>query len=328
MQFRKLGDSGIDVSVVGFGAWAIGGWMWGGADEQEAIAAIRAALDSGVNLIDTAPMYGYGRSEEIVGRAIAGRRNGVVLATKCGLIWDREEGEFHFFADDKGIQRQGGPKKVYKNLRPASIRHEIEVSLKRLKVDCIDLLQTHWQDATTPIAETMECLTSLKREGKIRAVGASNCNVDHLRAYGVLQSDQERFSLLDRGIEQNGLLEYCRTHNIAMLAYSPLANGLLTGKIQPGRQFGEGDLRRLNPRFATANLEKLNAALAMLQPIADRHGATIAQLIIAWTIARPGITCVLCGARNAAQAQDNAAAGDLTLTADELAVIERAVTPK
>lgn len=328
MQYRKLGDSGIDVSVVGFGAWAIGGWMWGGADEQEAIGAIHAALDAGVNLIDTAPMYGYGRSEEIVGRAIAGRRQQVVLATKCGLIWDREEGEFHFYADDKGIQRQGAPIKVYKNLRPASIRAEVEASLKRLNVDCIDLLQTHWQDATTPIAETMECLTALKREGKIRAIGASNCNVDHLRAYGPIQSDQEKFSLLDRGIEQNGLLDYCREHNLAMLAYSPLANGLLTGKIRPDRQFGEGDLRRFNIRFARANLEKLNAALATLQPLADRHGASIAQLIIAWTIARPGITCVLCGARNAAQARDNAQAGRLTLSPEELAVIESAVVAR
>ena len=171
----------------------------------------------------------------------------------------------------------------------------------------------------------MECLTALKKEGKIRAIGVSNANVDHLRAYGAIESDQEKFSLLDRGIEQNGLLDYCRTHNIAMLAYSPLANGLLTGKISPDRKFGEGDLRRLNFRFAKANLEKLNATLAALQPIADRHGATIAQLVIAWTIARPGITCVLCGARNAAQAHDNAQAGGLQLSPDELAAVENVV---
>jgi aryl-alcohol dehydrogenase-like predicted oxidoreductase len=299
--------------------------MWGGADEQEAISGIQAAIDAGVNLIDTAPMYGYGRSEEIVGRAIAGRRDRVVVATKCGLIWDREEGEFHFHADENGIQPRESQRKVFKNLRPESIRNEVEASLKRMSIDTIDLLQTHWQDSTTPIADTMACLLKLRDEGKIRAIGVSNCKVDHLAAYGPIQSDQEKFNLLDRGIEQNGVFDYCRQHSIAMLAYSPLANGLLTGKISPDRKFGPGDLRRMNPRFGRANLTKLNDALQTLEPIAARHAASIAQLIIAWTIAQPGMTCVLCGARNAAQARDNAAAGDLQLSADELSSIERAV---
>ena len=230
---RKLGSSGIDVSAVGFGAWAIGGWMWGGADESQAIAAIRAALDHGVNLIDTAPDYGFGRSEEIVAQAIRGRRDKVVLATKCGLIWDREEGEFHFHASQDGITFRPSDKKVYKYLRPDSIRAELEQSLTRLGTTYVDLYQTHWQDPTTPIADTMAAPVKLKEQGKIRAIGVSNANVEHMKAYGPIDADQEKYSMLDRDMERNGSLPHCRQHNIAVLAYSPLANGLLTGKIGP-----------------------------------------------------------------------------------------------
>ena len=241
MLYRKLGSSGIDVSAVGFGAWAIGGWMWGGADEDQAIAAIHAALDHGINLLDTAPIYGYGRSEEIVGRAIRGRREKVVLATKCGMIWDREEGEFYFHANQEGITFRPSEKKVYKCLRPDSIRAELERSLTRLGTTYVDLYQTHWQESTTPIADTMAALVKLKEQGKIRAIGVSNANLEHLKAYGPIDSDQEKYSMLDRNLETNGTLEYCRRQNIAVLAYSPLANGLLTGKIRPDRQFGPGD---------------------------------------------------------------------------------------
>lgn len=297
MIYRKLGASGIDVSAVGFGAWAIGGWMWGGADEQQAIEAIHAAIDHGVNLIDTAPMYGYGRSEEIVGRAIRDRREKVVLATKCGLIWDREEGEFHFHADLHGITPHPSEKKVFKCLRPESIRQELDRSLTRLKTTHIDLYQTHWQDSTTPIADTMAMLLKLKEQGKIRAIGVSNASLEQLKAYGPIDSDQENFSMLDREIERNGILAHCRQQNTAVLPYSPLANGLLTGKMRPDRQFAAGDLRKANRRFSPENIPRINAALEQLRPIAQRHQASIAQLVIAWTCAQPGITCVLCGAR-------------------------------
>ena len=249
MIYRKLGSSGIDVSVVGFGAWAIGGWMWGGADEDEATRAIHAALDHGVNLLDTAPIYGYGRSEEIVARAIHDRREKVVLATKCGLIWDREEGVFHFHADQSGITMRPSEKKVYKCLRPASICEEVERSLTRLKTTYIDLYQTHWQESTTPVADTMAALVKLKEQGKIRAIGISNANLEQLKAYGPIDSDQEKYSMIDRGLESNGMLEHCRRQNIAVLAYSPLANGLLTGKIRADRQYGPGDLRKGNRRL-------------------------------------------------------------------------------
>ena len=318
MIYRKLGPSGIDVSVVGFGAWAIGGWMWGGADENEAIAAIHAAVENGISLVDTAPIYGFGRSEEIVGRAIHDRRDKVVLATKCGMIWDREVGEFFFHANQFGITGDASEKKIYKHLGPDSIRKELEQSLKRLRTTHVDLYQTHWQESTTPIADTMAALVKLKEQGKIRAIGVSNANLEQLKAYGPIDADQEKFNMLDRALEQNGMLAYCRQHNMGVLAYSPLANGLLTGKLQPDRQYGAGDLRRNNPRFAPDGVKRVNAVLEQLKPIAERHQATIGQLVIAWTAAQPGLTCVLCGARNPQQAAENAAAGRILLSAEEV----------
>ena len=325
MQYRKLGNSGIDISAVGFGAWAIGGWMWGGADDNLAVEAIHAALDHDINLLDTAPIYGFGHSEEVIAKAVRGRREKVVLATKCCLLWDREQGEFHFHTNEEGITFRASEKKVYKCLQPESIRRELECSLTRLGTDYVDLYQTHWQESTTPIADTMAELVKMKKEGKIRAIGVSNANLDQLKAYGPIDSDQEKYSMLDRNLETNGMLDYCRQQNISMLAYSPLANGLLTGKIRPDRQYGPGDLRRGNRRFTPANVEKVNAMLDQLRPIAERHQATVGQLVIAWTAAQPGITCVLCGARNAQQAIENAAAGSIELSPEELETIGNAV---
>ena len=201
MLMRELGSSGIDISAVGFGAWVTGGWMWGGADDRQSIAAIHAALDEGINLIDTAPIYGYGHSEQVVGQAIRDRREQVVLATKCGLIWDREEGTLFFYADDQGATLRPVDKKIYKNLRPASIREEVERSLRNLQTDRIDLLQTHWQDPSTPLADTVAELQRLKQQGKIRAIGVSNCSLEQLKAYGPIDSDQEKYSMLDRKLE-------------------------------------------------------------------------------------------------------------------------------
>ena len=325
MLHRKLGSSGIDVSVVGFGAWAIGGWMWGGTDEPQAVAAVQAALDHGINLIDTAPAYGYGRSEEIIGRAIRGRREKAVLATKCGLVWDCEDGTFFFHADQQGATMRPSEKKIYKCLKPDSIRKEVERSLARLGADYIDLYQTHWQDPAAPIEDTMAALVKLKEQGKIRAIGVSNAGLDQLRAYGPIDSDQEKYSMLDRNLETNGILEYCRQQNIAVLAYSPLANGLLTGKIGPDRQFGPGDLRKANPRFRRDNIEKVNGTLEQLRPLAESHQASIAQLVIAWTCAQPGMTCVLCGARSPQQAIENAAAGGIALAPDDVRMMGEVV---
>jgi len=326
MQYRPLGASGIEASVVGLGAWAIGGWLWGGTNESDAIAAIRAAIDEGINLVDTAPVYGYGLSEQIVGKAIAGRREKVVLATKCGLLWDRQKIDFSLYRDGK--DRTKAPSIVEVNdLSGRSIREEVELSLRRLGTDYIDLYQTHWQDPSTPIPETMACLCKLRDEGKIRAIGVSNATlqqIEEYRAVGVLDSDQEPYSMIDRRIGAERL-PYCRRNNIAVLAYSPLAQGLLTGKVGPDRTFADGDMRRGSRRFSMDNRRRLAEMLAEFQPVAERHGITLAQLTIAWTVAQPGLTHALCGARNPQQAIENAVGGKVTLSNEDLRTIDAAI---
>jgi aryl-alcohol dehydrogenase-like predicted oxidoreductase len=331
MNFRKLGLSGIEASVIGFGAWAIGGWMWGGTEEQSAISAIHTALDNGVNLIDTAPMYGYGRSEEIISKAIKGRRNKIVLATKCGLVWDKTDwpegkGELHFYSDkDTIVKENQNTFRVYKYLQPESIRNEVEQSLKRLNTDYIDLLQTHWQESTTPLDDTIDELIRLKKEGKIRAIGCSNVNLKQLNTYiksGQLDVDQERFSLIDKNIIQDGLMDACENAKVSIFAYSPLSNGLLTGKLTIQRIFGKGDLRNSNPRFSEENVHKINEKLELLKPIAQSYNLTIVQLIIAWTAAKYQKMHVLCGMRNPKQAAENAQAGNITLENNDIKIIE------
>ncbi|HBT75519.1 MAG TPA: aldo/keto reductase [Planctomycetaceae bacterium] len=331
MQYRTIGNTDINASVVAFGAWAIGGWMWGGVEEQEAVGAIHAGIDHGINLIDTAPMYGYGRSEEIVGKAIKGRRDSLVLATKCGLRWDKADwpdgkGELHFYADENGATPGGaGHYRIYKYLRPESIREEVEQSLRRLGTDRIDVLQTHWQDATTPLDDTIDALLTLKKEGKILAVGCSNVRPDQLQTYcrdKTLDVDQEKFSLLDREAESNGILETCGKNNVSFFAYSPLANGLLTGKLNPNRRYNPGDLRLSRARFTPENVAKVNAALARLTPIAETHRLDIGQVVVAWTVGKYPKMHALCGARNAEQAVRNAVAGAATLSKEETEEID------
>jgi len=277
MRYRPLGQSGIEASVVALGAWAIGGWYWGGTDETQSIDAIHAALDAGINFIDTAPAYGLGRSETIVGKAIAGRRDQVVIATKCGVVWHTQEGKPH-------IQQHN--KQTYRYLGAESIRYEIEESLRRLQTDYIE---------------------------------------ERYRKLGPLDSDQERYSMLDQHIEEEQL-PYCRNHGIAVLAYSPLEQGLLTGKVTTEREFAEDDWRTEKPGFDMDSRRRINTMLKEdFQPIADRHGLTCAQLAIAWAIAQPGLTHALVGARNVQQATENAAAGDVILTPAESDAINQAV---
>jgi len=327
MKHRPLGGSGIEASVVGFGAWAIGGWMWGGADRAAAVRAIHAALDAGINLIDTAPIYGFGASEEIVGEALRGRRDKAVLATKCGLVWHVEKGDHFFNSDEKHPRADATERKVYRCLDPKVIRHEVEQSLRRLGVETIDLYQTHWQDPTTPVADTMAELLTLKQAGKIRAIGVSNATpeqMDQYRAVGTLDSDQELYSMLDRKVEASQL-PYCAGHGLAFLAYSPIAQGLLTGKIGPDRAFDEGDQRNLKPRFSVENRRKVAAMLDVFRPVADAHRVTPAQLAIAWTVSQTGCTHALVGARTPEQAAENAKAGDVELAPADLDVMRKAI---
>ncbi len=296
----------------------MGGWMWGGSDEKESIAAIQASIDNGVSLIDTAPGYGLGLAEELVGRAIKGRRDEVVIATKCGLNWHHGKGN-HFF-DELGH-------KVHRYLGRDGILHEIDESLRRLGTDHVDLYITHWQDPTTPIEETMATLVDLKQAGKIRAIGISNASPDDLKAYlaiGPVDAIQERYSMLDREIEKT-LLPICKRSNIAALSYSSLALGLLSGTVGPDREFKGDDLRKDNPRFSKQNRERMAEFAEALRPLANANRASIAQIVIAWTIAQPGISYALCGARGSAQAMENARAGTLDLGTDDLALINAAI---
>ncbi len=319
MRYIKLGKTDIEVSVIGLGTWAIGGWMWGGTSESESIKAINTAIDMGISLIDTAPAYGKGLSEEIVGKAIKGKRDKLIIATKCGLVWQFDKGEL-FFVYESG-------EKVYKFLGPKSIRYEIEESLSRLGIDYIDLYQTHWQDMNTPIEDTMETLMDLKKEGKIRSIGASNASLEQLKRYnqsGQLDVDQEKYNLIDNEVEQE-ILPWCRNDSVTLLAYSSLAKGLLTGRITPDREFKGDDLRKDDYRFKIDNRKKINSVLEdEFKPVAKKYGLSIAQLSVAALVSQDGVVA-LCGARNEKQAEENAKAGDCLIEKSDVIKIRNAI---
>ena len=322
MQTRQLGNSDVRVTPIIFGAWAIGGWMWGGNEEKDSLDAIRASVDAGVNTIDTAAIYGMGHSEELVGKAIAGIRDKVVIATKCGMRWNSEEGSDPWPQKDV----QGRDLIIRKNARPDSIAYECEQSLKRLRIDVIDLYQIHWPDVSTPVEESIRAMVKLKEQGKIRAIGVSNYDVKWMTgatAAGPIASLQPPYSLIQRKIEAE-ILPFCREHNVGVIVYSPLERGLLTGKVSADREFPAGDHRAKHKYFTVENRKRVLAALEKVRPIAEGHGASLAQLAINWTAHQPGITAALVGARNAGQATHNAGALNFTLTADELGQIRSA----
>ncbi|CCH55159.1 aldo/keto reductase [Fibrisoma limi BUZ 3] len=322
MEYRNLGESDVRVSAITFGAWAAGGWMWGGTERSDAINAIRASYDLGVTSIDTAPVYGQGASEEIVGEAIKGiPRDKVQILTKYGMRWDLTQGDFAFKSKDNA----GNDIDIYRYAAKESIIKECEDSLKRLGTDYIDLYQMHWPNKTTPIEESMEAVLRLIEQGKIRQAGVSNYNVAQMQqAETVLKlaSNQVPFSMINRGIEDE-LVPYCIEHKKSILAYSPMERGLLTGKIKPGHQFSEGDHRANYRFFKEANIAETNDFLQRIKPLADEKNVSLSQLVIRWTIDRPGITVALVGARNADQATQNAKAIDVKLSADEISFINQ-----
>ncbi|HEY8916708.1 MAG TPA: aldo/keto reductase [Chitinophaga sp.] len=317
MEYRQLGESNLKVSAITFGAWAIGGWMWGGAERKDALEAIRVSIDHGVTSIDTAPIYGQGLSEEIVGEAIKGQqRDQLQILTKFGMRWDLDKGTLAFKSKDNS----GKDIDIYKYAGKESVIQECEDSLKRLGTDYIDLLQIHWADVTTPIEETYEAVLRLKEQGKIREAGVCNYNVEQTKAaHSVvkLASNQVPFSMVERSIEKE-LVPYCIENKIGILAYSPLQRGILTGKIKPGHSFNEGDTREGNRFYQPENITRINAFLDELRPMAESKNATVAQLVIRWTIERPGITVALVGARDANQAIQNAKAINVKLSAEEI----------
>ena len=316
MNKRLLGASDLNVPPIIFGAWAIGGWHWGGSDDPESIRAIHASIDAGVNAFDTAPVYGFGHSERILGKALKDRRVQALICTKVGLRWDSNEGA-HFFDTEENN------KKIYRNLRPQSIRQELEDSLRRLQTDTIDLLQCHWPDPSTEVEETMHELAAFVQEGKVRAIGVSNYSPELLtrakQSLGSvpLASTQPRYSLLDRRIEED-VIPWLLDHQVGAIVYSPLEQGLLTGKITVDREFPPTDGRYRNPLFTTENRMAILQALGNIQPIADQHGISLAQLTAAWCFHQPGITAAIVGARTAQQAIENAHACQISLSNEEL----------
>ena len=254
-------------------------------------------------------------AEQLVGKAIKGKREQVVLATKCGLVWHTDKGN-HFF-DENG-------KPVHRYLGADAIHYEVEQSLKRLQTDYLDLYITHWQDPTTPVEETMDALLALKKAGKIRAIGISNANQAELAAYqqcGVVDAVQEKYNLIERQLEENLLPKTIATQ-VSCLSYSSLAMGLLSGKISPERTFTGDDQRITDPMFTVENRRWVQQFCQSIEPIARQKNISVAQLVIAATLQQPGITYALCGARNAAQAIENAAAGQVILTQEEVKFID------
>lgn len=324
MEIRKLGHTDIEVSAIAFGAWAIGGWMWGGSDEKDAIKAIEAAIANGMTTIDTASVYGFGLSEELVGKAISGNRDKVQLLTKFGMDWNKKEGSFFFDSKDNS----GKDISIYRHSSKKKVLSDCDDSLRRLKTDYIDLFQIHWPDPSTPVSETMEALEKLIEQGKIRAGGVCNYSAELMSEACKtfkLASNQVPYSMVRRDIETD-VIPFSIENKISVFAYSPLQRGLLSGKIKKGHIFNEGDTRPSTPYYKEPNLSNILKFLDKLEPIAKGYNSTLSQLVLNWTIQQPGITCALAGARNPAQVIENIGASGFILSYDDITEINRYIS--
>jgi aryl-alcohol dehydrogenase-like predicted oxidoreductase len=321
MHTRQLGTSDLHITPVGFGAWALGGggWEfgWGPQDDRESIAAIRRAIDLGINWIDTAAVYGLGRSEEVVARALEGASPRPYIFTKCSLVW-------------------GEDRRVRHDITPASIRREIEDSLRRLRVEAIDLYQMHWAalppEGPTPLLEdAWRTLADLQAAGKVRWIGASNFSPSHLdrvRAIAQVASLQPPYSMLRRGIEAE-ILPYCARHDIGVIVYSPMAAGLLSGSMTRERvaAFPDDDWRKtMNPEFREPKLTRNLALVEHLRAIGARHGRSPGEVAIAWTLRHPAVTAAIVGARRPEQVDGWIGAAEFRLSDSEVAEIEGALS--
>ena len=306
MNVETIRIEGIPVAVsrVALGTWAIGGWMWGGTDDDASVATIRGALDHGVNLIDTAPVYGFGHSEEVVGKALAGRRQHAVIATKVGLEWGN-----------------GG---VRRNATPARIRKEVEDSLRRLRTDYIDLYQVHWPDTLVPFEDTAAELEKLRVEGKILAIGVSNYSprqMDASTRATRIAAVQPPYNLFERAIEAD-VLPYARERGIAVLAYGALCRGMLSGRMSASTAFDGDDLRNADPKFKPPRFAQYLAAVEALSAFArERHGKSVLALAIRWILDQ-GPTIALWGARRPDQLRGIGDAFGWTLSAQDMADID------
>lgn len=305
MRYRKLGNSELEVSVLAMGSWAIGGKDFGPVYDSDSRKAIFRAMDLGVNLFDTAPLYGNGHAEEVIGKALHGVRDKVMIATKVGPL-------------------EPMPGVLSVNLSPKSIREQLTVSLKRLGTDYVDLVQIHWWDNRFDLGEAIHGMLALKQEGLAREIGVSNFDlalVQQAAEIGGVTSLQPLCNMLDCP-QSCRLFEFCRTNNIGVLAYSPLARGLLTGKFRGRPGFHEWDIRGRDPAFSGEGLAKSLEFIQAVTGIADSIGVSMTELALAWVIARPGMTAAIFGAKNAMQVGVNVRAADLVLDSDLLAEIE------
>jgi aryl-alcohol dehydrogenase-like predicted oxidoreductase len=287
MELATIQGTPLEASRVALGTWAIGGWMWGGTDDDKAIATIRSALEHGINVIDTAPVYGFGHAEEIVGRALAeaALRESVLIATKTGIEW-----------------RDGKP---FRNASRKRIMREIDDSLRRLRTDHVDVYQVHWPDPLTPMQETAEAMHTLFRQGKIRAIGVSNFSVpqmEQFRREAPLHVVQTPYNLFERESEME-ILPYCRNNKIAAFGYGALCRGLLSGRIRPDTVFAGDDLRRTDPKFQAPRFAEYLAAVKQLDQVAElRYGKRVIHLAVRWVLDQ-GVTTALWGARRPDQLQ-------------------------
>ena len=286
MEYRAINGLNLQASRIGLGTWAVGGWMWGGTDEQDSVRTIRTALDKGINLIDTAPVYGFGRSEEIVGKAVKehGGRDRVILATKTGVEW-----------------RNGG---VSRNASRERILREVDHSLQRLHTDYIDLYQVHWPDPLVPIEETALAMRELHEAGKIRAIGVSNFSpqqMERFRAAGPLHSDQAPYNLFEKQIDRD-VLPFTRENKISTLVYGALCRGLLSGRMRVDSQFTGDDLRQVDPKFQPPRYAQYLKAVQELDTFAQKnYGKRVLQFALRWVLDQPAVDVALWGARHPEQ---------------------------
>jgi aryl-alcohol dehydrogenase-like predicted oxidoreductase len=310
VRTRKLGNTDLELTTVGLGTWAFGGpweWGWGPQDDDDSVHTLRTALDEGINWIDTAPIYGHGRSEEVIGKALKDIANKPIIATKCGLLWDKTSEKISC-------------------LKAGSIREECHQSLKRLRVDVIDLYQMHWPFPEEDIEEALSEMVKLQQEGKVRHIGVSNFQAGQLKQFKAefpIVSLQPPYSMLQRDIESD-ILPVCKENNIGIIVYSPMGKGLLTGKFTAERvaNLPEGDHRKKSPNFNepafSANLELVEG----LKSIAERNGITPAQLAVCWVLRNQEVTAAIVGARKPHQPKETAPASDVDLSPDDIEEIE------
>lgn len=323
MKMKQVNALDYEFSAVGFGCWAAGGTIvWNDADDAETIRTIHRAIDLGINFFDVAPVYGFGHAEAMLGQALRGRRQQVIIASKCGLRWD-----------DAG--------NIVNDLRPERILREIDDSLRRLNTDYIDIYQMHWPDPDTPIADTMQALLRIQQAGKIRHIGVSNFSIsltNEVRQYGEIVSHQGLYNMLERDPSsyhtipldyrtEAEILPDCLQHGIAFFPYSPLFQGLLTDYFKPQHQFDEKDVRSANPKLNGKLFQRYYDIRAELLAFAQKIGKPLSQIAINWLIEQPGVTSVICGAQTVAQVEQNAASADWTLTPDLMDEIETILQP-